>query len=158
MCSPSQINQKFRLKSQFSGKVRAIHNIFTVFWQSKKVAEIIKLAENWANKFSIYDLMFRIVYILSHIIWSFYIWDSWSLAAFIAMTVFNSSLSLFMYKESKYALMTMLWILMSGLIWVLLCLQELCDDKINFHRSRNRNRRIRHLDRENDQVSHYDIK
>ena len=129
-----------------------------MFWQSKKVAEIIQKAENWANTFSSYDLMLRIVYILSHTIWSFHIWNGWSLAAFITMTVFNSSLSLFMYKEYKYTLMTVFWILISGLIWVILCLQEVLDDKINFNRSYNRNQRVGHFDRENDEESHHDTK
>ena len=129
-----------------------------MFWQSKKVAETIRLAENWANKFSSYDLMLRIVYIWTHIIWIFYIWNSQSLAAFIAMTVFNSSLSLLMYKEYKYILMTIFWILISVFIWLILCLQEVLDDKINFNRQRHSNRRVGHLDRENDEESHHDLK
>ena len=129
-----------------------------MFWQSIRVAEIIKLAESWSNKLSCYDLILRIVYILSHSIWTFYIWNSRSLAAFFAMIVFNSTLSLFMYKACKYALMTLFLILMSVFIWVIVCLQEVLDDKVNFNRSRHRNRRVGHLDRENDEESHHDIK
>ena len=62
---------------------------------------MFKLAFVWAMNNSILDFTIRLLHILSHLVWGFYLSDSASIGAFVWMTLFNTSFSLFTYMEIK---------------------------------------------------------
>ena len=95
---------------------------------------MFKLAFAWAINNSILDFTIRLLHILSHLVWSFYLSDSASIGAFIWMTWFNTSFSLFTYMEIKLFISSIVcgigsWWIFSWM-WIWNCISEYWDTDI----------------------------
>ena len=98
---------------------------------SEGLTYLFKLVYKWAKENFSVDFVIRLVFILTHIAWCFYLKDAYSTAAFVWMTLFNLSLSLYIYLETKVAVSA---IFCSLVCWVAIwwmfssdCIYDTCE-------------------------------
>ena len=84
-------------------KVGLINNLhYLVICSSTKFTNLFKRAIKWAQNHPKLDFTIRMLHILTHWVWGFYLSDNASIAAFVWMTWFNISISLYSYMDVKF--------------------------------------------------------
>ena len=98
---------------------------------SEGLTYLFKLVYKWARENFSVDLTIRLVFIVTHIAWCFYLKDAHSICAFVWMTLFNLSLSLYIYLETKVVISA---IFCSLVCWVAMwwmfssdCIYDTCE-------------------------------
>ena len=108
-----------------------INQLNIVICSSKDLAYLFKIAYKWAKKNAYTDFIIRLLFILTHISWGFYLEDKFYYAAFVWMVLCNLSLSLFIYSGTKIVVSAVVcWLWSWWVIWWMCssdCLKDLWD-------------------------------